>query len=90
MNCAEKLLLLEFSMIYNLSMYLIASLLTRIGDSLKSLRGHSMYIYSKTYIKQSLSKRPKNGLQDQLLLYACQTYCILLQGVHSAIFSTFI
>ena len=34
--------------------------------------------YSKTCVKQPLSKRPKNGFQDQLSLNACQKYCRML------------
>ena len=33
--------------------------------------------YSKTCVKQPLSKRPKNGFQDQLSLNACQKRSIL-------------
>ena len=36
------------------------------------------------------SKIPQIGIQDQLLLNAGQKYCKMLQGEHSAIFSTFI
>ena len=46
--------------------------------------------YSKTGIKQPLSKRPKIGFQDQLLLNAGQKHCRMLQGEHSAILLTFI
>ena len=49
------------------------------------------YTYSKTCVKRPLSKRPKNGVQDQLSLNAGQKYCRMLQGVqgeHSAILST--
>ena len=46
--------------------------------------------YSKACVKWPLSKRPKIGYQDQLLLNAGQMYCRMLQGEHSAIHSTFI
>ena len=46
--------------------------------------------YSKTCVKQTLSKRQKNGFQDQLSLNAGQKYCRMLQGEHSAILLTFI
>ena len=46
--------------------------------------------YSKTCVKGPLSKRPKIGFQDQLLLNAGQKYCRMLQWEHSAIFSTYI
>ena len=46
--------------------------------------------YSKTCVKQPLSKRPKDGFQDQLSLNAGQKYCRMLQGEHSAILLTFI
>ena len=46
--------------------------------------------YSKTCVKQPLSKRPKIGFQDQLSLNAGQKYCRMLQGEHSAILLTFI
>ena len=44
--------------------------------------------YSKTCLKQSLSKRLTIGFQDQLLLNAGQKYCRMLQGEHSAILLT--
>ena len=53
------------------------------GDFLLNLK------YSKTCVKWPLSKRPKVVFQDQLLLYAGQKYCRMLQGVHSAILLTF-
>ena len=46
--------------------------------------------YSKTCVKQPLSKRPKIGFQDQLALNAGQKYCRMLQGEHSAILLAFI
>ena len=51
---------------------------------------HQKYIYSKTCVKQPLSKRPKIGFQDQLSFNAGQKYCRMLQGEHSAILLTFI
>ena len=47
-------------------------------------------MYSKTCVKQPLSKRPKVVFQDQLSLNAGQKYCRMLQEEHSAILSTFI
>ena len=44
--------------------------------------------YSKTCVKQPLSKRPKIGFEKQLSLNAGQKYCRMLQGKHSAILST--
>ena len=47
--------------------------------------------YSKICVKQPLSKRPKIGFQDQLLLNAGQKYCrMFLPLEHSAILLTFI
>ena len=46
--------------------------------------------YSKTCVKQPLSKRPKIVFQDQLSHNASQKYCRMLQREHSAILSTFI
>ena len=46
--------------------------------------------YSKTCLKWALKKKTKIGFQDRLSLNAGQTYCRMLQGEHSAIFSTFI
>ena len=46
--------------------------------------------YSKTCVKQPLSKRPKIIFQDQLSLNAGQKYCRILQGEHSAILLSFI
>ena len=47
-------------------------------------------MYSKTCVKQPLSKRPNIGFQDQLSLNAGQKYCKMLQREHSAILLTFI
>ena len=47
-------------------------------------------MYSKTCVKQPLSKRQKNGFQDQLLLNVGQKYCRMLKREHSAILLTFI
>ena len=47
-------------------------------------------LYSQTFVKRPLSKRPKIDFQDQLSLNAGQKYCRMLQGEHSAILSTFI
>ena len=44
----------------------------------------------KTCVKRPLTKRPKNGFQDQLLLNAGQKYCRMLHLEHSAILLTFI
>ena len=62
------------------------------GDISSRSRGLNLvciFMYS-TFVKRPLSKRPKNGFQDQLLLNAGQKYCRMLQGEHSAILSTFI
>ena len=48
------------------------------------------FLYSKTCVKQPLSKRLKIGFQDQLSLNAGQKYCKMLQREHSAILSTLI
>ena len=40
--------------------------------------------------KTATLKKTNMGFQDQLSLNACQKYCIMLQGEHSAILSTFI
>ena len=47
-------------------------------------------LYSKTCVKQRLSKRLKIGFQDQLSLNGGETYCRMLQGEHSVILLTFI
>ena len=52
--------------------------------------GIKVCYYSKTCVKQSLSKRQKIGFQDQLLLNAGQKYCRMLQEEHSAILLPFI
>ena len=41
-------------------------------------------------MKGPLTKRKKNGFQDQFSLNAGQKYCRLLQGEHSAILLTFV
>ena len=46
--------------------------------------------YSKTCVKQPLSKRLKIGFQDQLSLNAGQKYCRMLPLEHSAILLTLI
>ena len=52
--------------------------------------GQELISRYRTCLKRLLSKRQKNGFQDQLLLNACQKYCRMLQGEHSAILWTFI
>ena len=47
-------------------------------------------LYNKTCVKWPLSKRPKIGFQDHLLLNAGQKYCRMPHGEHSAKLSTFI
>ena len=47
-------------------------------------------VYSRTCVKRPLSKRPKNGFQDELSLNADQKYCRMLPLEQSAILSTFI
>ena len=47
-------------------------------------------MYSKTCVKQPLSKRPKIGFQDQLSFNAVKKYCRMIKGEHSAILMTFI
>ena len=47
-------------------------------------------IYSKSCVKLSLSKRPKVGFKDQLLLNAGQKYFRMLQREHSVILLIFI
>ena len=49
-----------------------------------------IYMYSKTCVKQPLSKRPKYVFQDRFLLNAGQKYCKMLQREHFAILLTFI
>ena len=46
--------------------------------------------YSRTCVKRPLTKRPKIGFQDQILLNPGQNYCRMLQVKHSAILLTFI
>ena len=48
------------------------------------------YVYSKTCVKEPLSKRQKIGFQDQLSLNAGQKYGRMLQREHSAILLTLI
>ena len=47
-------------------------------------------LYSKTFVKLPLSKRPQIGFQDQLSLNVGRKYCRMLPLEHSAILSTFI
>ena len=47
---------------------------------------HATKKYSKTCVKRTLTKRPKNGFQDRLLLNEGQKYC----RIHSVILLTFI
>ena len=49
-----------------------------------------LVLYSKTFLKLPLAKRPKIGFQDQISLNAGQKNCRMLQWKHSAILSTFI
>ena len=59
----------------------------RLPDTRMSAK---LKICSETCVKRLLSKRPKFGFQNQLLLNACHKYCRMLQGEHSAILSAFI
>ena len=52
-------------------------------NSLKN--GHCKILYSKTCLKRSPKKNTKIGFQYRLSLNACQKYCRMLQGEHSAI-----
>ena len=60
------------------------------------LNFQSKHVRPKVYyctvknVLRPLSKGPKIGFQDQLLLNAGQKYCRMLQGEHSAILLTFI
>ena len=72
-------------LIYWVREFLGRNLLGLLNPNILSLSN-----YSKTCLKGPLSKRPKIGFQDQLLLNAVQKYCRMLQGEHSAILSTFI
>ena len=47
-------------------------------------------MYSKTCLKRPLKKNRKIGFQYPLMQNAGQKCCIMLQGEHSAILSTFI
>ena len=47
-------------------------------------------MYRNNVVKRPISKRPKIGFQDQLLLNAGQKYCRMLPLEHSAILLTFI
>ena len=49
-----------------------------------------LWIYSKTCLKWPLKMKTKICFQDPLSLNAGQKYCRMLQGEHSAKFSTFI
>ena len=49
-----------------------------------------IHLYSKTCVKQLLSKRQKIGFQDQLLLNAGQKHYRMLTVEHSVILLTFI
>ena len=46
-------------------------------------------LYSKTCVKQSLSKRLQIGFHDQLSLNASQKYCRMLQAPEGAFSNTF-
>ena len=46
------------------------------------------WVYNLSYA--ATKRRPNIGFQDKLSLIAGQKYCRMLQGEHSAIFSTFI
>ena len=59
-------------------------------EGIRLLKPADHFQYSKTCVKQPLSKRPQIGFQDQLSLNAGQKYSRMLQGEHSAILSTFI
>ena len=65
--------------------------LGNLCSSLTMCPGENKHVaYSKTFVKQTLSKRTKIRFQDQLLLNTGQKYSRMLQGEHSAILLTFI
>ena len=69
----------------------LASLDTSAGVFIEGIcHKYQNHMYSKTCVKQPLSKKQKIGFQDKLLLNTGQMYCRMLQGEHSAILSTFI
>ena len=49
----------------------------------------NIFMYSKTCVKRTLSKRPKIVFLDQLSLNADKKYCRMLPLEHSAILLTF-
>ena len=61
-----------------------------IGAGIEKCSDLSTRIYSKACVKLPLSKRPKDGFQDRLLLNAGLKYFRMLQREHSAKLSTFI
>ena len=67
------------------SQLLINSLYTGNAYFTGTLTFHQDLHYSKTCVKRPLSKRTKNGFQDQLLLNAGQKYCRMLQRENSTI-----
>ena len=72
-------------------LFTIQSLLHQTGKIIEIENGlNHILLYSKTCVKQPLSKRPINGFQDRLSLNAGQKYCRMLQREHSAIISIFI
>ena len=74
-----------FHYIFKVSSFSISNLCLKL--TLKNIGNR--YIV-KPCVKLPLTKRPKNGFQDQLSRNASQKYCRMLQGEHSAILLTFI
>ena len=61
----------------------IQKVLQRLSADDKShLAWKELIMYSKTYVKRPLSKRPKIGFIDQLSLNSGQKYYRMLQGEH--------
>ena len=59
----------------------------KISD-VPALSGKDNNDYSKPVLSNHSKRTPKIGFQFGLLFYACQKYCRMLQGEHSAILLT--
>ena len=72
--------------LYLFSVFFVKTEMLVTGD----LFHNETFVYSKTCLKQLLSKRPKISFQDPLSLNAGQKYYRMLQGEHSTILLTVI
>ena len=89
-NCHISIFFLEVFSFFNFYIFVLSFLVKAEILVTGDLFHNETFVYSKTCLKQLLSKRPKIEFQGPLSLNAGQKHCRMLQGEHSTILLTFI